>query len=240
MSACQVSCRAFVPVSGSLPSKTPWSDSVNYFADVYFRPLLQPSASHANVAPESFFTPPNSHQCVFFFPLSNHLLPAFSSLASGKPQRKWPSASEFKGIWELEICSFAENYLDLLSNMLCNIWSSSQPTQRQSHRWNAIKGLLKKSSEVTECEWMHLQVEAFGFCKVLTLSRAPSTSRDKEVNLYSRLHTTALLLPVFEFAKQVPHSDALCASGDSMQQLEDETSEQACKAPAFLVKSLFP
>lgn len=227
-----------MPVSGSLPSKTPWSDSVNYFADVYFRPLLQPSASHANVAPESFFTPPTPTS-VFFFSLSNHLLPAFSSLASGKPQRKWPSASEFKGIWELEIC-FLWRTIWTCSLTCCVIYGHPHNPHSDRATDGMLKGLLKKSSEVTECEWMHLQVEAFGFCKVLTLSRAPSTSRDKEVNLYSRLHTTALPLPVFEFAKQVPHSDALCASGDSMQQLEDETSEQACKAPAFLVKSLFP
>lgn len=124
---------------------------------------------HMQMWLQSLFLPPTPTS-VSFFPFTTISSLAVSSLASGKPQRKWPSASEFKGIWELEIC-FLWRTIWTCSLTCCVIYGQSHPHNPHSDRATdgMLKGLLEESSEVTDmqqCEWMHLQVQAFAFCKV--------------------------------------------------------------------------
>lgn len=108
----------------------------------------------------SFFFTPNCHQCVLV--LYNHLLLAAPRWLAGSLRgRKWPSASQFKGTWEREIC-FLRRAIWTRSLTRCVICGQSRPHKPHSDRaaGRMLKGQLKESSEVTDmrpCEWMRFQ-----------------------------------------------------------------------------------
>lgn len=203
-------------------------DSLNNSADVYFRLQLQPSASHANVAPPSYFS--NSHQCIFFFSFttaSSSLLSPRRLAGSLRGSGQVPPSLKPFGNGRLAFCG------ELFGPTRCVIYGQSLPHKPHTECYKADwRGRLRSQmcDDVGGCLY---ESKLWCFTESWTLSLALSISGEHEVNMHSRLCTTAPLL-------LIPHGDALWTSGDSMRHLDDETPEQATKRAAFLVKTHFP